>query len=173
MQQARFCPFMKQSTSLHHLLWSQILVAIVQPRRWTLNPLQTQLHKVCPVSNDFLESGSPITNIHYTARRTPEQVLSSLQLHSLPLSIKSSSQVASVSQTLQSACISKHESYSLSRECFAAQGASISLISNFTSDYILLQAQRPLHYSWYRLAILSVFSGVLWCAFPNFDFAFS
>jgi len=175
MQQARFCPFMKQSMSLGHILWSQILVIIIQPRRWTLNPLQTQLHKVRSVSNVFLKSksGSPMTNIHCTARRTHKRVLSSLQLHSLPLSIKSSSQVASVSQTLQSACISKHESYSLSRECFAAQGGSISLISNFTSDYILLQAQRPLHYSWYRLSILSVFSGVLWCAFPNFDFAFS
>jgi len=122
--------------------------------------VRTQLHKVHSVSNVFLKSGSPMTDIHYTAHRTPERVLSSLQLHSLPLSIKSSSQVASVSQTLQSACISKHKSYSLSRECFAAQGGSISLISNFTSDYILFQAQRPLHYSWYRLAILS---GSLMC----------
>jgi len=160
MQQARFCPVMKQSTSLHHLLWSHILVTIVQPRRWTLNPPRTQLHKVRSVSNVFLKSGSPMTNVHCTARRTPERVLSSLPLHSLPLSIEFSSQVASVSQTLQSACISKHESYSLSGECFAAQGASISLISNFTSDYILLQAQWPLHYSWYRLAILS---GSLMC----------
>jgi len=73
-------------------------------------------------------------------------------------------------EPLQPACVSKHESYSLSRECFAAQGALISLISNFTFDYILLQAQQPLHYSWHHLAILSVFSGFLWCMFPNFDF---
>ena len=72
MQQARFWPVMKQSTSLHHLLWSQILVTIVQPRRWALNAPRTQLHKVRSVSNVFLKSGSPMTDIHCTARRTAE-----------------------------------------------------------------------------------------------------
>jgi len=65
---------MKQSTSLHHLLWSQILVTTVQPRRWTLNPLRTQLHKVRSVCNVFLKSSSPMTDIHCTARRTPKWV---------------------------------------------------------------------------------------------------
>jgi len=168
MQQFRFCPFMKQGTSLHHLLWSQILITIVQPHRWILNPPRIQLHKVRFVSSVFLKSSSPMTNIHCTARRTPKWVYNFIPY---PCLLNLRVKLLLSLTTLQSACISKHKSYS--RECFAAQGASISLTSNFTSDYILLQAQRPLHYSWYRLAILSGFSGFLWCPFPNFYFAFS
>ena len=173
MQQARFCPFTKQSTSLHHLLWSQILVTIVQPRRWTHNHPGLSFTR-CVLFLMFFSS-LVLQRLISTVQRVellngcyllynfiPYPCLLNLRVKSL-LSLR----------TLQSACISKHESYSLSRECFAAQGASISLISNFISDYILLQAQRPLHYSWYRLGILSVFSGVLWCAFPYFNFAFS